>query len=362
MLCILQLPPPVHGVSIMNEFVVKSQLLNDSLDIRTIDFKFGKSIKDLEKFTFRKFYKSIMYGFTIVRHLNNFKPDLIYFTIAPKGFAFYRDAYYILLLKLFRRKILIHLHGKGIDKITRNSRIKRILYKTVFKNLHVICLSEFLWNDIKEIYKGIPFIIPNGIKPESASDCKNDQPKDKVPKILYLSNFIKNKGVLVLVDALAILKKQGFVFKANLVGAPSDISNHVLETIIKEQNLTGCIHVIGPLNGEAKSQAYKEADMFVFPTYNDAFPLVTIEAMRAGLPVVSTFEGSIPDIVIHNETGLLVEKENPEMLAENIALLFTNVEMRNEMGARGYQRYLENFTLEQFERNMSETFQKVLAK
>jgi hypothetical protein len=76
-LCIVQLPPPVHGVSLMNEYVINSRLLNENFDIRAIDLKFGKAIKDLEKFTFTKVYKSFTSGLQIVRNIVVFKPDLV---------------------------------------------------------------------------------------------------------------------------------------------------------------------------------------------------------------------------------------------------------------------------------------------
>ena len=361
-LCVLQLPPPVHGVSIMNEYVINSKLLNETFEIKVIDLKFGKSIKDLQRFTFNKVYKSFLYGLKIAKNILLYKPDLIYFTISPTGFAFYRDAYYIFLIKLLRVKILIHLHGKGIEGNAMNSKLKNILYKRVFKQTNVICLSELLANDIKKVYGDTPFIIPNGIKNQLKSDFIAKQSYNRELQILYLSNFIKNKGILVLLDALAILKTQGFSFKAKLVGAPSNITIQELEKIIREEKLTSFIDVVGPLMGDAKFEAYKETDIFVFPTYNDSFPLVTLEAMQFGLPIVSTFEGSIPDIVINNETGFLVEKENPTMLAEKIAILLKDNNMRVAMGEKGCNRYIKNYTLEHFEYNMFKTFQKVLNK
>lgn len=362
-LCIVQLPPPIHGVSIMNDCLLSSQLLNKSFDIKAIDLKFGKSIKELQRFTFKKVYKSIFFAVQIAKDILIFKPCLVYFTISPTGFAFYRDAYYILLIKLlFRGKILIHLHGKGIEKEIINSRIKKKIYKTVFKQTHIICLSTLLSNDIKNTYKGQPYIIPNGIKSHLKKGFVTNRSMNSTPQILYLSNFIKNKGILILLDALQIVKSNGCSFRAKFVGAPSDITNSILHKKIYDLNLNKNVEVIGPLIGDAKFKAYKEADVFVFPTYNDAFPLVTLEAMQFSLPIISTFEGSIPDIVVNNVTGFLVEKENHFQLAEKIEILLNDYDLRVRMGNKGYERYLENYTFKHFESNMLRTFQKIISE
>jgi glycosyltransferase involved in cell wall biosynthesis len=358
-LCIVQLPPPVHGVSLMNEYVINSRLLNENFDIRAIDLKFGKAIKDLEKFTFTKVYKSFTSGLQIVRNIVVFKPDLVYFTIAPAGFAFYRDAFYVLLMKLFRSRILLHLHGKGIKRNTTDNNFKKNFYRLVLKKTKIICLSTELSKDIEEVYDDVPFIVPNGIKDQPNSEFKTI-PSSSTVRILYLSNFIKNKGILILLDALITLKNQGLSFKASLVGAPSNVTNNAIEEIITKNDLSSSVKIVGPLMGDDKFDAYREADLFVFPTYNDAFPLVTLEAMQFGLPVISTFEGSIPDIVLDNETGILVERENANMLAEKIAVLLKDVSKMKTMGENGRRRFVNNYTLEHFENNIDQVFNRIL--
>jgi glycosyltransferase involved in cell wall biosynthesis len=101
----------------------------------------------------------------------------------------------------------------------------------------------------------------------------------------------------------------------------------------------GFVEITGPRYGEEKYGELRKADLFVFPTYNDAFPLVTLEAMQFALPVISTNEGGVPDIVNDGETGFLVERQNVEQLAEKIALLLQNKELRQMMGQKGYERF-----------------------
>ena len=107
---------------------------------------------------------------------------------------------------------------------------------------------------------------------------------------------------------------------------------------------------------------WKDADIFVFPTYyhNECFPLVILEAMEQGLPVISTNEGGIPDIIDHDNSGYTVEKNNPIDLASAIERLLKEPELRNSMGKAGRRRFEEKFTEEMFEKKMRECLEKAI--
>ncbi len=358
-LFLVQLPPPVHGVSLMNTYIIESDIINKNFDFNVIDLRFVNSMDQLQKFSISKVLTVLKYCFEIAYKMLIFKPQLVYFTLMPTGLGFYRDAFYVFILKIFKTKIILHLHGKGIKKNTNNV-VKKKIYKWVFSNTYIICLSERLTEDISDVYSGDPFIVPNGIEVQPKINGIINLSNKSIPQILFLSNYTRNKGILVLIEALSILKKQGYIFNARFVGAPFDITTEFLQKTIINQNLTEVVKIIGPLYDKNKFLEFQNADIFVFPTYNDVFGLVNLEAMQYSLPVISTFEGSIPDIVIDNLTGFLVETQNAQMLAEKIAILLNDKDLRIKMGKKGYERFLNNFTLNHFESNMNTTFHAIL--
>lgn len=360
----MQLAPPIHGASMMNGYLTKSTLINTNFDLEIINLQFNKSLGELKKFSIGKIFKAFQYALKIMIKMFQFKPDLVYFTLSSKGFAFYRDAFYIFLIKRFNTKIILHLHSKGIRNNALRSPLITYIYRLVFKNTESICLSNNLAHDIENVSKSKPYVIPCGIPVIKVTNEDSAEKIHSTPQILYLSNFIETKGVLVFIEALGLIHEKGLNFNARIVGAPADVTMDILEKKIRDENLTSLIKIVGPLYNEGKNEEYENADLFVFPTFyeNEAFPLVLLEALQFSLPVISTFEGGIPEMIINNETGILVEGRNVEMLASKISSLLNDPLLRKEIGDKGRIRFMNNYTLEHFENRILKTFNDVLNK
>jgi glycosyltransferase involved in cell wall biosynthesis len=262
-------------------------------------------------------------------------------------------------MKLFRKKIVFHLHGKGISQ-QLNNPMKKLLYKFVFKNQDIITLSELLDYDIKDVFKGRIFHVPNGISKVDYND--NEKPINKVPKILYLSNLIKSKGILDFLDSLEILAHKNIDFNAFIVGKEADLTKQDLNLLIEKKNISKSVMYLGPKYNKEKTEIYLQSEVLVFPTKypNETFGLVNIEAMQFGLPVVSTNEGAISEIIDDGVTGFIVDKNSPEQIADKIEFLINNPEKRIEMGKAGREKFLNNYTIDIFEKNMTNVFSSIL--
>lgn len=110
----------------------------------------------------------------------------------------------------------------------------------------------------------------------------------------------------------------------------------------------------GKKYNEDKKIFFENADIFIFPTLNEAFGLVLLEAMQHHLPCVSTTEGGIPGIIDEGKTGFLVPKHDAETLANKIEFLLTDSALRKRMGEAGREKFEKEFTLEVFEKRMAE--------
>lgn len=357
-LFILHLPPPVHGSAMVGQYIKDSKVVDKAFDTRFINLSTSLTIDEIGKNPIIKISRYFKIVFKVIWCLLSFKPETVYLAITAKGIGFYKDFPIALLVKLFGKKLVLHYHNKGVvnyqDRVLDN-----LFYKLLFKNSNVILLSEKLHEDvIKYVAKENVFFCPNGI-PNTNNFLNKVPKKHDVFQFLFLSNLIESKGVYILLEALEILKNQGFKFHCNIVGGEGDISLEVLNNKIKDLNLSDSVTYLGKKYGNDKLEIFNNSDVFIHPTLDDCFPLVLLEAMQFSLPIISTNEGGIPDIIKHNETGFIVEKKNPVVLAESIKKLIDNPELAKTMGKKGRARFLEHYTLEVFENRLVEILNKM---
>jgi len=352
-LFILHLPPPVHGSSMVGQYIKDSKVVDSSFDAKFINLSTSLSIDEIGKNPILKIGRYFKIVFKFIWYLFSFKPETVYLAITAKSVGFYKDLPFALLTKLFKKKLVLHYHNKGV-RINQNNPLDNLLYHILFKNTKVILLSERLYKDVsKYVKKENVFDCPNGILVKNQEE-KITPTNKSGPRILFLSNLIESKGVYALLDALKILNNNHVKFYCNMVGGEGDISLSQLNKKISDLNLQNCVSYLGKKYNDDKDEIFKLSDIFVFPTHyhNECFPLVLLEAMMFGLPVISTNEGGIPDIVKNGETGFIVDKQNPEKLAEKIKHLIDNPEKASLMGEKGREHFLEKYTLEVFERRI----------
>ncbi len=351
------LPPPIHGSALVGQQIFNSSLLNSSFEITYINLLASRKVQDSGRFQGRKLISFIRLLWVLTYNLIQNRPKICYYALTTKGLAFYRDVFLVGMIKLFRVPIVYHLHNKGVQT-NSNNWIKYRLYRFVFHRSEIILLSELLYSDVEQfVNKEHVHICPNGIKNTSDIHLKKE-----IPVILFLSNLVKSKGVYDLIEACYLLNQRGVKFYLNIIGNEGDILKNDLKELINRYKIDKCVKILGPLYDNEKFKALKSSNLFVFPTFNDCFPLVLLEAMQASLPVISTYEGGIPDIVIDGETGYLVPQRDIHALADRMQELIENPQLREQMGQAGRKRYEELFTAEIFENRLLEILQQVSLK
>ena len=351
-LFILHLPPPIHGAAMMGKYIQESELINSSFDCFCINLATAGSLSDIGHISLKKLLKY----FFLLKHISHvvreIRPELVYITPNAGGKAFFKDFIVVQMLKSMGCKVIAHYHNKGVSAY-QSKWIYNFLYKRFFSNLIVILLAENLYKDIaKYVKREDVYICPNGI-PSSCKEEMEARRNNVIPHLLFLSNLLISKGVIVLLDALKILKEKEYTFVCQFIGGETAEINAVqfFEEVNKRE-LSDLVTYVGRKVREEKEAFFRQADIFVFPTYYETFGLVNLEAMEYKLPVISTNEGGIPDIVKDGENGLICEKQNPYSLADCIAKLLDDEELRVKMGNAGYDKFCREFTLQQFEHRM----------
>jgi len=192
----IKLPPPITGATIMNKLVVESPLVKRHFEVETIKISYSNRVSELGSFSLKKFLRTLNIALKLLKSIISKNHDLIYFQISPLGIAFIRDLFFVIIMKLFRKKICFHLHGAGIKNASEN-RIFRRFYRFVFRDNSIICLSNLLIADIEEVYDGTPYVVNNCLKKMQITN----EERTNGFKVLFLSNLSRSKGIIDLLDA-----------------------------------------------------------------------------------------------------------------------------------------------------------------
>lgn len=362
-LFILHLPPPVHGAAMVGKYIHDSESVNSKFDCHYINLTTASSLEDIGQVGWHKIKAFLHLLQEIRRSVKKVKPDLVYVTPNAKGGAFYKDFVVVMMLKRMGCRVVVHYHNKGVA--TRQERwLDNWLYRRFFQDLKVILLAEALYVDVRKYVKREDvFVCPNGIPlghEKGLLEC--EKYPNTIPHILFLSNLLVDKGVLVLLDALKGLKDKGCFFVCNFVGGETaDIDAKRFVAEVDRRGLNEMAFYKGKKYGQDKDEEFEGADLFVFPTFyhNECFPLVLLEAMQRGLPCISTNEGGISGIIKDGENGFIVGRKDVHSLADKIETLLTDKELRTRMGRNGMDKFRKEFTLEVFEKRFVEILSQV---
>lgn len=247
----------------------------------------------------------------------------------------------------------VRTQGRAVSWPVRSERVFAWLRAPVLASLGrisgrlsdaVIAPSEVTRHELRRDYGlAAVTVIPNGIdvgRPPEAKTTAADTP----PTILYVGRLRTRKAVAVLVEAMHRLVMDGC--EARLLIAGSGEQELALRTQCRNLGLDRSVRFAGAVRRSELSDHYCEASIFCLPSTYEGFPLAILEAMAVGLPIVSTTVAGIPEAVDHRKTGLLVEPENAEALADALRSLLEDPEQRRAMGDAGRRKVESEFSIE----------------
>ncbi|MFO0322845.1 MAG: glycosyltransferase [Bacteroidota bacterium] len=356
-----KLPPPYMGPSIATEILLKSELKN-KFKLVHLETKINIILSSFGKWNFAKVFKNIAVYINMIRLLILNKPDVVLIPISQTTTGFLKDSIFILFAAFFRRKIVIQLRGSNLNNWLSNATgLTKSYFKFILKRTKgVIVLGENLRYLFKTYFSETSiFVIPNG---GNYGYTKVVKDKNAEIKILFFSNFLESKGILDVLKSIEILssKKVTHKYSIDFVGAwnNEDFKNKCFK-FLENKNLPAIFHTAK--SGKEKVKFLSEADIFVFPPRDpEGHPWAIVEAMAAGLPIISTDRGAIVESVIDSKNGFIVESHNPKMIADALKLLIENSELREQMGKESLQLYLKNFTEEKMIEKYETVFNTII--
>ncbi|MDP3764364.1 MAG: glycosyltransferase family 4 protein [bacterium] len=343
--------------------------LGDSFDFDLITLRFDRSHADHEVIGNVSVYrvkggKSLFpaKAFFLARRLHREKKYKLIWSImaAYAGFG-------ALFFKLFNPRVPFLLtlqEGDSEKHILKRVGIFYPLWKQIFKKADYIqTISKYL-ADFAHRYGAIcPVeVVPNGVDLSkfliSNSQFLNKTKNPNVKIIITTSRLVYKNGVDILIRACAQLPITNY--QLLIVGDGPDRSN--LEKLTKDLGIVDQVKFVGHVDPDLIPKYLYQADLFVRPSRSEGLGNSFLEAMAAGLPVIGTEVGGIPDFLINNVNGLFCQVDDPDDLSKKITTILNDAELSHELSENGRKTVEENYSWENISVRMKQIMEKMPKK
>jgi len=338
-------PPPLHGVSVSTELLLASLGRDVACHLDTRDERPVDTIGRVELENVRL---GLKHAAQLVGLLRRNPGADVYLPISQGTGGFLRDSLFIGAATVARRRVYVHLHGGSFAEFHSNSGpVMRRVIAGALKPVHEAWVLTPRLADAFDglIPRGRVRIVENAVADPGPFERR--APGADGFNVLYMANLFPTKGCFELTRALRELGERAAGWRVRFAGAAAPEVERRLREEAAELSRAGiAVELAGVVSGEAKRAALGWADAFAYPTHypQEGQPLVLLEAMAAGLPIVSTRHAGIPDTVRDGTEALLVEPHDTAALGEALVRLATDAELRADLGRNGRARYEERYT------------------
>jgi glycosyltransferase involved in cell wall biosynthesis len=272
---------------------------------------------------------------------------VVHLNLAERG-SVYRKAVLLAATKLAGGRALLHLHAAQIVQFHASlGPAGRMLLRWMFRSAdHCVVLGE-VWrrwvadtfdvrpNQISVVYNGVPATVA---KPRTA-------PVDGRFRLLFVGNLLERKGVKDLLQAFAIPSLRARDIELTMAGGgPVELYQGMAERL----GIADRVTFTGWVSQDAARSLMVNADALILPAYDEGLPLVILEALASGTPVICTPVGSIPEVLSDGETALFVTPGDEAGIAEKIVRLIDQPATGRAIAAGGSALYQRLFTMDAF--------------
>jgi glycosyltransferase involved in cell wall biosynthesis len=323
--------------------------LSRHADVMTIEKDAARSVDEMRKLAPRKIFVFANVAFRTALALATKRPASLTFLPSQRSSAIYLDSVLTALARLFGVPTFLYLHGIEWRLASEEQGLKPRLLRYVFRNARgVVCLARSLADDLPECFSGSVSYLPNTIDTTRVNPDFSRALGDPI-RLLFLSNIRKKKGIFDALHIAHTCRERGL--NVRLIVAGSFVSNGVrreVEETIDELSIGNLVEIVGQVSGSKKWNVIESADLFLLPSYEEAFPIVLLEALAAATPCFGYDVGAIRELL---EPAKGCEVANVGTWESAVAWIASHAETSNRYGeARTHaRRRAEDFSLESFE-------------
>ena len=257
--------------------------------------------------------------------------DIIHIHLAERG-SVVRKAIIAFIAWAWGKPVIMHTHGCEFHLFYHNlpKSLQQALNWVLQRCTYLIVLSES-WQEFYLSHCGLKpervIVLPNPVvMPSQVPERGSSDPV----RILFLGKINQRKGVFDFLRAFAQLPAS-LQKRVELILAGSGETEQVLE-LLESLDINQQVTLPGWVNSQQKEELLAVADIFLLPSYNEGLPMALLEAMSWGLPAITTPVGGIGEVVIHQETGWLVNPGDISSLTQAMKTLIEDVSLRLSLG------------------------------
>ncbi|KPV44857.1 N-acetyl-alpha-D-glucosaminyl L-malate synthase BshA [Alicyclobacillus ferrooxydans] len=247
-----------------------------------------------------------------------------------------------------RVKVVTTLHGTDITVLAQEDTLVDVIRLGITKSDAVTAVSQSLSRQTHELFhveKQIEciynFVDPDVFRPKAVQEVKRCLAKPGEKVLLHTSNFRKVKRVP---DVIRIFANVQAVVPSRLALVGEGPELNEARNLVRQLGLTEKVEFLGKQDEVA--ELFAAADLFLLPSEKESFGLVALEAMAAGVPVVGTVAGGIPEVVLHGKTGFLAEVGDITSMSEYAIRLLTDDGLYQSFSEAGRMRAENEFSLD----------------
>jgi len=299
---------------------------------------------------FVRIYKAFIRLVKFLYYILFFKFDYILIFVGD-GWSFWEKGLMSIFGKYLSRAKIILAPRSGflVNNINNTGKLRKFI-KFVFNKVDIIICQSQYW---KRLFEKLAYnqskskfvVIENMINFEDYKGIKiREASKNISATILFMAWVTRAKGIYELIEAIKMLAQEGLKFKVIIAGHGDEYET--IRKSIDKSNLHNFVEMKGWVLGDEKHKILAESDIFVLPTYFEGYPNSLVEAMAAGKACIATKVGSIPDMIDHKKTGLLIEKESSKQLYESLSLLINNENLRKTISINARNKIQNTNTVE----------------
>jgi len=359
------LPPPNFGHSMLHKVLMESEFI-EKFDVTFLNMSFW-SYQKHKKITMTKLLKLIKYYIQYVFFLIIKRPRYVLYGISFDKMPFLKDMFFCLTGRILGSRIVLHDMGQYLRELYDSSSVifKRFI-KFFMNNITAsIVLGEStipVYERFMDIQKVIS--VPGAVYDTARlylDDKKKEEKNDRIVRVLYFSFMSVSKGFLTALHAIPQVIKGNSDVRFTFAGPMESTElQEKTDHFMEEHQLASYIEFLGYIDDEQRrTECFRKADIFIFPTHRDVFGLVLLHAMAEKLPIIASREGTIPEIIEEGENGFLFPKGDCVQLAEKILILAHDTDLRKHMGGKGVERYRSLYTPQCYGQRMIQAFEQI---